>query len=71
MAVLTLLIFLSLCDCYAAECGVTLEPDENGVPLEHLISCVSGVEIVQSTFKFILPCDPSKNASDDSKSDGE
>ncbi|CAH0384516.1 unnamed protein product [Bemisia tabaci] len=60
----------SLCDCYAAECGVTLEPDENGVPLEHLISCVSGVEIVQSTFKFILPCDPSKNASDDSKSDG-
>lgn len=34
----------SLVDCYEAECG-TLTIDESGVPLEHLVTCISAVEL--------------------------
>lgn len=36
----------SFSHCYGAQFG-PLEIDENGVPLEHLVSCVSGVELYQ------------------------
>lgn len=60
----------SFCDCYEAECG-ELSFDDNGVPLEHLVTCVSGVELVTNPstgIKYLTSS--SKNVYDDKKSDG-
>lgn len=35
-------------NCYEAEFNELLPTDENGVPLEHLVSCLSSVELKQS-----------------------
>ena len=34
--------------CYSAEFGILPVAEDNGVPMEHLISCVPGVEIIVS-----------------------
>jgi hypothetical protein len=33
-------------DCYEAEFGKIIEEDVKGVPLEHLLNCIQGVEII-------------------------
>ncbi|KAK6624222.1 hypothetical protein RUM44_011081 [Polyplax serrata] len=44
----------SLGDCYQAEFG-PLPEDAGGVPLEHLVSCIPGIEVSQShgSFKYL------------------
>ncbi|XP_068205935.1 meiosis regulator and mRNA stability factor 1 isoform X2 [Palaemon carinicauda] len=44
----------SMVECYQAEIG-PLEEDENGVPIEHLVSCLPGVCIIMASsgFKFV------------------
>lgn len=46
----------SITDCYEAVFLQQINVDENGVPLEHLISCLSSVELRQgiSSVKFIV-----------------
>ncbi|KAL8579349.1 hypothetical protein ACOMHN_026714 [Nucella lapillus] len=39
---------MSFPTCYSAVFGIIPSSDENGVPMEHLISCVPGVEIIMS-----------------------
>lgn len=63
-------ISYSFCDCYEAECG-KLSFDDNGVPLEHLVTCVSGLELIvnNSTGIKYLTTSTKVNA-DDRKSEG-
>uniref|UniRef100_A0A2H8U1Z6 Limkain-b1 n=2 Tax=Melanaphis sacchari TaxID=742174 RepID=A0A2H8U1Z6_9HEMI len=42
------LILATICDCYEASFNETLQTDEDGVPLEHIVTAVSGVELLQS-----------------------
>lgn len=44
----------SLADCYHSQFG-PLPVDSQGVPLEHLVSCIQGVDVVQNqgTFKYL------------------
>ncbi|XP_075231628.1 meiosis regulator and mRNA stability factor 1-like protein [Lycorma delicatula] len=59
----------SLCDCYEAEFG-SLKLDENGVPLEHLLTCVSGVELqVGDSLAKYLRAAPKNSQSYEDKSD--
>lgn len=48
--------------CYEAEFGQPLFEDEAGVPIEHLIACISNVEIARHSqvknIKFIRNKDP-------------
>lgn len=39
--------------CYEIEIGEKLIVEENGVPLEHLVSCVNGVDVVMGKFSNI------------------
>lgn len=51
---------LSFPDCYEAQFG-SLVPDEAGVPLEHLATCIKGVELVLNSYagiKYLRKCDP-------------
>lgn len=41
------IVFCSFPNCYEAEFKEPLHIDENGVPLEHLVSCLSSVELKQ------------------------
>uniref|UniRef100_A0A8D8QAS1 Meiosis arrest female protein 1 n=1 Tax=Cacopsylla melanoneura TaxID=428564 RepID=A0A8D8QAS1_9HEMI len=52
---------LSFPDCYEAQFG-SLCPDESGVPLEHLVTCIRGVELVLNSYagiKYLRKVDPS------------
>lgn len=44
----------SIADCYQAQFG-PLPIDSQGVPLEHLVSCIHGIDIIQSqgSFKYL------------------
>ncbi|XP_029345012.1 meiosis regulator and mRNA stability factor 1 isoform X2 [Acyrthosiphon pisum] len=42
------LILATICDCYEALFNEPLHTDEDGVPLEHIVTAVSGVELLQS-----------------------
>lgn len=44
--VIVYFIFCSIVRCYETEVGMLNVQEEKGVPLEHLISCIKGVEIV-------------------------
>jgi len=62
--------YRSFCDCYEAECG-KLTYDDNGAPLEHLVTCVSGIELVTNpgtNIKYLTTSN--KNIFDDKKSEG-
>ncbi|RZF43498.1 hypothetical protein LSTR_LSTR005234 [Laodelphax striatellus] len=50
----------SFCDCYEAQFGSILL-DETGVPLEHLVTCVSGVQIKLSESCAKYLCSTPKN----------
>lgn len=61
-----------MCDCYEAEYG-TLAFDDNGVPLEHLVTCVSGLELVTNNntgIKYITSA-VARASLDDRKSEGK
>lgn len=55
-------------DCYAAEFE-PLAVDEQGAPLEHLVACISGIELMHSGYNKHLQTCPHKPAIDN-KSDG-
>ncbi|XP_065214486.1 meiosis regulator and mRNA stability factor 1-like isoform X2 [Planococcus citri] len=64
------LLLTSFCDCYEMEFGKLLF-DDNGVPLEHLVTCVSGLELVVNNstgIKYITASTKVNN--DDRKSEG-
>lgn len=65
-----LLPLTSLCDCYEAEFGVLMR-DENGVPLEHLVTCVSGVELQfgDSLAKYLRMAPKNCQTEDEKKDD--
>lgn len=47
-------------DCYEAQFG-SLVPDDSGVPLEHLVTCIKGVELVLNNYagiKYLRKQDP-------------
>ncbi|XP_026676086.1 LOW QUALITY PROTEIN: meiosis regulator and mRNA stability factor 1 [Diaphorina citri] len=51
---------LSFPDCYEAQFG-SLVPDDSGVPLEHLVTCIKGVELVLNNYagiKYLRKQDP-------------
>lgn len=60
--------FLSLMDCYSAEFE-PLAVEDQGAPLEHLVACISGIELVYSGYNKHLQSCPHKPALDN-KSDG-
>ncbi|XP_014290029.1 meiosis regulator and mRNA stability factor 1 isoform X1 [Halyomorpha halys] len=50
--------------CYEAECGLLLR-SENGVPLEHLVTCINKVELSSANgVKYLKPA-PNRNFLDD------
>lgn len=58
----------SFVDCHEAECG-PLSISENGVPLEHLVTCVNKVELASvNSVKFLKPA-PARNFLDDKVED--
>ncbi|KAL1452642.1 hypothetical protein WDU94_006853 [Cyamophila willieti] len=55
---------LSFPDCYEAQFG-PLSADESGVPLEHLVTCIRGVELVLNSYagiKYLRKVDPSQQS---------
>lgn len=42
------IFIFSICDCYEAAFNEPIQVDENGVPLEHIVTAVFGVELLQS-----------------------
>ncbi|XP_050521810.1 meiosis regulator and mRNA stability factor 1 [Daktulosphaira vitifoliae] len=42
------LILATICDCYEAAFNEPIQTDDNGVPLEHIVTAVNGVELLQS-----------------------
>ncbi|VVC29950.1 OST-HTH/LOTUS domain,NYN domain, limkain-b1-type,Marf1, conserved domain,PIN domain-like,Marf1, RNA [Cinara cedri] len=42
------LILATICDCYEATFNEPIYIDENGVPLEHIVTAVHGIELLQS-----------------------
>lgn len=49
-------ILCSICDCYEAAFNEPIQSDENGVPLEHIVTAVNGVDLLQSCsagFKYL------------------
>lgn len=59
----------SVMDCYAAEFE-PLPVSEHGSPLEHLVACISGVELVHTgSNKHMRLCQPRPPV--DNKSDGK
>ncbi|XP_046616833.1 meiosis regulator and mRNA stability factor 1 isoform X2 [Neodiprion virginianus] len=62
---------LSLPTCYEAEFTEKFEVDENGVPLEHLVACLSSIELKQGPggVKFLIWAGTNDN--DDSHEDNK
>lgn len=57
------LLLASFCDCYEAEFGSLLDVgEEDGVPLEHMVTCVPGIELVQNTGTAVKYLTTSDNA---------
>lgn len=42
------MVVFRICDCYEALFNEPLQMNEDGVPLEHIVTAVSGVELLQS-----------------------
>lgn len=43
-----ILIIFSICDCYESTFNEPIQSNENGVPLEHIVTAVNGVELLLS-----------------------
>lgn len=42
------MLIFSICDCYESTFNEPIQTNENGVPLEHIVTAVNGVELLLS-----------------------
>jgi len=48
MKIQNFVFIFSICDCYEAAFNEPIQTEETGVPLEHVVTTVNGVELLQS-----------------------